>query len=371
MEQRPLLRYFPRLAEQIRFSILGDYPTPIQPLSELLQQSVPASDAFIKRDDLSATIYGGNKVRTLEVLFGAALARGATRIYSTGAFGSNHATATVLHAPRVGLQSGAVLFPQPPSGTARDNLEVVASRADDLVLLRHWSELPLHMWRLRTRRKVSVMPPGGATPLGALGYVSAALELAEQVREQRLPSPRQLVLGVGSTCTTAGLLVGLRVARLLGIAFQDRLPQVIAVRVSPWPVTSALRIVHLARRTAALLANLSGSRQLEFTFGELRSGLTLDRRFFGAGYGKVTSSGLAAIRDFGEFGRTALDTTYSAKSAAGLLACLRERQGPTVYWATKSSRPLPDIAPAKLSALPDSIQSWLSQGLASTVKAAQ
>ena len=78
-----------------------------------------ASDAYVKREDESAEVYGGNKVRTLEFLFGEALARGARRIYSTGAFGSNHAAATVLHAPRVGLESGALLFPQPPSRTAR------------------------------------------------------------------------------------------------------------------------------------------------------------------------------------------------------------------------------------------------------------
>lgn len=358
MSERPLLQYAPELAAAVRFAPLGDYPTPVQSLNQLIAEA-DASDAFIKRDDESATVYGGNKVRTLEVLFGEALARGARDVFATGAFGSNHATATVLHAPRVGLRSGAVLFPQPPSLTARQNFELVASRSDRLMLLRHWAQLPFAMWRLRTEQTTFVMPPGGATPLGALGYVSAALELAQQVSQGQLPEPRQLVVGVGSTCTSAGLLVGLRVARALGLAFRTRVPQLIAIRVSPWPVTSPLRIAELARRTSVLLARLSRTPgRFDFSFAELRAGLTVDPRFIGAGYGLATASGRRATERFGDFGARALDTTYSAKSAAGFLACVAQKAGPTLYWATKSSCVLPEVDIKRLERLPERVRDW-------------
>jgi hypothetical protein len=146
---------------------------------------------------------------------------------------------------------------------------------------------------------------------------------------------------------------------MLGLAFQRRLPDVVAVRVSPWPVTSPLRIAGLARRTARLLARVSAEPRFEFSFAELRSGLRLDPRFIGAGYGRVTPDGLAAIRRFGAFG-TALDTTYSAKSAAGFLRSLQEHRGPTLYWATKSSRPLPATDPERLRELPASARRWLA-----------
>jgi D-cysteine desulfhydrase len=359
--ERPLVGHVPKLANRVRFVSLGEFPTPVEPLSGPVP-SLAFDDAYVKRDDLSALQYGGNKVRTLELLFGDALQRQATRVYSTGAFGSNHAAATVLHAGRAGLESGALLFPQPESKTARDNLEVVATRATRFVALPHWSMVPFGMWRLRNNeRGAYVMPPGGAVPLGALGYVSGALELAEQVRAGILPEPAQIVLGVGSTCTSAGLLVGLRVARRLGLAFQRKLPRVLAIRVSPWPVTSSVRIAGLARRTSLLLASLSDDPTLAFSFAELHAGLTVDPRFIGVGYGRVTPDGLDAIRRFDAFGARALDTTYTAKSAAGFLRCLEERPGPTLYWATKSSRPLPEVDRAQLEQLPDAVRRWLAR----------
>lgn len=358
--ERPLAGYLPKLAKRVRFAALGDFPTPVQPLVELVP-SLAHADAYLKRDDDSARVYGGNKVRTLELLFGDALARGATHVYATGAFGSNHAAATVLHAERVGLTPSALLFPQPESKAARENLELVAARAARLVVLPHWSAVPFAMWRVRrAEADAYVMAPGGAVPLGALGYVSAALELAEQIRAGQLPEPAQIVLGVGSTCTSAGLLVGLRAARTLGIAFARGVPRVLAIRVSPWPVTSPWRIAALARRTSQLLAALSERSDLLFSFSELRAGLTVDPRFIGTGYGRVTETGLDAIARFEAFGR-ALDTTYSAKSAAGFLRCLAERRGPSLYWATKSSRPLPRGDGAGLARVPEWVRRWLER----------
>jgi len=357
--ERPLLTHLPTLRGRVRFVELGQFPTEVETLGSLVPE-LGGKDAYVKRDDVTAEVYGGNKVRTLEVLFGDALERGARRIYSTGAFGSNHATATVLHAPSAGLESGALLFPQPPSKTARDNLELIATRAHAFRPLRHWSALPFAMWHLRGSEPNSVvMPPGGAIPMGALGYVSAALELAEQIRGGLLPEPARIVVGVGSTCTSAGLLVGLRVARRLGLGFERSLPRVVSVRVSPWPVTSAVRIASLARRTSAFLAGLAGDTKLEFGFSELHAGLTVDPRFLGEGYGRVSRSGLEAIRRFDDFGRRALDTTYAAKSAAGFLRWIEDHPGPSLYWATKSSQPLPAANPGALEALPGRVQDWL------------
>lgn len=115
--KRPLLELAP--SASFDWVELGDFPTRVD------RVALPRGELYVKRDDLSSPVYGGNKVRTLETLFGQALAEGATRIYSTGAFGSNHATATVLHAPRAGLEAGVILFPQPESAAALENLQVI------------------------------------------------------------------------------------------------------------------------------------------------------------------------------------------------------------------------------------------------------
>src|SRR5690606_27761660 len=247
----------------------------------------------------------GNKVRTLEVLFGRAQQLDCQRVVSTGAFGSNHALATVLHAPRVGLSSGALVFPQPESRAALDNFERTVSLADQWAILPHWSTLPLGTWRWRRSDAAAyLMPPGGATPLGALGYVSAALELAQQINAGVLPTPTRIVLPVGSCCTSAGLLVGLRLARDLGVAFAQGVPLVHAVRVTPWPVTSPWRIAHLAQRASQLLVRLAGQARFGYGASELRAALRVDVDFLGAGYGRPTPAGRHAIATLGEYGAT-------------------------------------------------------------------
>lgn len=335
---RPLLEHLPSLAARLPFVALGDYPTPVQPLDALTAALGVQGEAWVKRDDLSSAVYGGNKVRTLEVLFADAIAKGARRIIATGAFGTNHGVATLLHAPRVGLEPSCLLFPQPPSEAALENFRVLASH--ELHALPHWSALPLGMLRER-RASTYVMAPGGATPIGALGYVSAAFELAEQVASGALPPPRAVVVGVGSTCTTAGLLVGLHLATRLGLGLHEP-PMVVAVRVTPWPVTSRLRILELASRASALLVELSGDPRARIGRAALGATLEVDGAQLGAGYGEPTSRGHEAIALFQRTAGFALDTTYSGKAAASLLARLRRgAPGPTVFWSTKSTAPLP------------------------------
>jgi D-cysteine desulfhydrase len=326
--------------------------------------------AYVKRDDLTSPIYGGNKVRTLEVLFGLAKSRGARRIYSTGAFGSNHSVAAALHAPRVGLEPCALLFPQPHSVAALENLRVSAGKCAGFVSLPHWSALPFGIaWtqfaEKRRGERTFIMVPGGATPEGAVGYVAAAFELARQVARAELPKPERVVIGVGSTCTSAGLLVGFTLAARMGIGFVDARgrpapPELVSVRVTPWPVTSAFRIVGLAVRTSRLLSELTGDATLTLDARELQSRLTVDGRFLGRGYGHATDAGLKAIHTFHDAGAPELDTTYSAKSAACFLDILSRRvPGVTLYWATKSTAALPEVAVS--DKWPRRVRAWVAR----------
>ncbi|MEM9073291.1 MAG: pyridoxal-phosphate dependent enzyme [Myxococcota bacterium] len=344
---RPLFDAFPAL--RVPWTDLGEFPTPLHSLAPVARALNSPTEAWVKRDDLSSPVYGGNKVRTLEVLFGQALDEGATHIVATGAFGTNHGTATVLHAPRVGLIPETLIFPQPPSRSALENLQVLRQAAHHPLF--HWSQLPFGMLHNRVRarrRRQFVMVPGGATPQGALGYISAGLELAHQVAAKEMPAPTTLFVGVGSTCTTAGLLVGVRIAARLGIGWTHP-PTICAVRVTPWPVTSKTLIVRLARRASTLLAKESGDARAAIDAHELAEGLRVDGTQLGKGYGIPTAAGREAIRLFGEIQegrRLTLDTTYSAKAAAAVVDAIRDRHaGPLLFWSTKSTAPLPEGPP--------------------------
>lgn len=367
-EPRALLGIWPRLERGAGFAAVGDFPTPVDCWGELAagapQFCRDWRDTYVKRDDQSSALYGGNKVRTLEPLLWQAQHEEKRWVYSTGAYGSNHAVATVLHGERLGFRTGVMLFPQPFSGAAAENLRLSSARAEHVVDLLHWSTLPLSMWRRRLDRRSGsayVMPPGGATPRGALGFLSAGLELGLQVAAGELPPPAEIIIGLGSTCSTAGLLVGLSVAARLGIGFPQRSPPLlVAVRVTPWPVTSRVRILSFSLRVARWLRELTQDAVFELPPATLAASLSVEGRYLGAGYGKPTAAGIAAMQRLARL-PFALDTTYSAKSAAALLDRVRAAPGvPRLFWATKSSAALPETSAEQLARAPSRMQRWLA-----------
>jgi D-cysteine desulfhydrase len=353
-----LFRCFPGLKDRVPWVRLGDWPTPVERL-DLPGARVPV---YVKREDLSSPRYGGNKVRTLEAMMGLAVGQGATCIWATGAYGSNHATATVLHAAAAGLDAGVALFPQPPSVPARQNLAAMLSGRPRVRPMVTPVELPLVMAWLGRRPGAFVMPPGGATPRGAMGALSAALELAEQVQAGQCPAPARIVLAVGSACTTAGLLAGLHLAGALGIGFVrgTPVPAVTTVRVTPWPVTSRARMAHLAYRTSLHIAALTGVPAT--SFARLHAGLDVEARYFGSGYGRITASGYRAAHALARAGGPPLDIVYSAKSGAALLDLARRgSRGPLLFWATKSSVPLPGASLDEIARAPRAWRDWLRE----------
>ncbi len=350
-----LFAAWPRLAEVVPWMQLGNWPSPLDTIV------VRGREVLVKREDRSADGYAGNKIRPLEMVFGAARAKGLHEIWSTGAYGSNHALAAAVHARRHGFFGGAILWPQPWSQTAADNLVATASIADEVRWARSIVEMPIIGARVHFTRDAWVMPPGAATPLGALGHAGAALELGHQVGDRAIEA---IVLPVGSTCTSAGLLVGTALAHAIGLF--PRLPRIVAVRVTPWPVTSAQRIAGLAAKTADHLTKLftqAGLTAPRFPSSarDFEARLDVIGDELGPGYGEPTLSGWAALSEFAHLGLR-LDSTYSAKAAALLLRrlLLRMHDGAaTVFWATKSAAPLPPTEPARLARTPLRIHRWL------------
>jgi D-cysteine desulfhydrase len=348
---------FPALQGRVAHLELGAWPTPLEPLS----LGVAADrEIFVKREDASSALYGGNKVRTLESLLALAAREGAQRVWSTGAYGSNHALASALHAPRAGLRSASLLFPQPATRHAAENLAQLYSLGVEVRALRSIATFPIALaalWVGARRRRDFIMLPGGATPLGALGHVGAACELAAQIRQGMAPWPRHLLIACGSTCTAAGLMAGLQLAATMGL-WQAPLPRVHALRVTPWPVTSRRRIAALALGTARLVESLGGPKAPKSKAAYLPS-LVAHGRYLGWGYGRPTKAGLSVIGEHGCAAPFPLETTYSAKALAGLFDLLPRLEGPIIFWSTKSAALLPPIAASKVEAAPARVRRWL------------
>jgi hypothetical protein len=266
------------------------------------------------------------------------------------------------------------LWPQPWSQTAVANLRATVAQADQLVWAGSVATMPLWGLWLGERRRALVMPPGAATAQYALGHAQGALELAAQTRAAGIEGPATIVVPVGSTCTTVGLLVGTALAVRLGL--WTTAPRIHAVRVTPWPVTDRWRIVQLALTTARKLETLGGPKSLLSQSSILqRLELVTDR--LGHGYGVPTTDGWQAIARLldadtrvervvaGGDGATMaaplrLDTTYSAKAGAYLLDALPRLQTPVVFWMTKSHAPLPAPDPRREAALPEAVRRFIA-----------
>lgn len=175
------LARFPRLE-------LITTPTPLEHLPRLSRHL--GRDIWIKREDLTPLALGGNKARKLEYLGADALALGADVLVTAGAIQSNHVRQTAALAARQGL--GCLALLENPLGTNEDNylgngnrllLDLFGSEVEAVANLDNADELlQAAAQRLRSAgRKPYLVPIGGSNALGALGYVRAGLELAEQM----------------------------------------------------------------------------------------------------------------------------------------------------------------------------------------------
>jgi 1-aminocyclopropane-1-carboxylate deaminase/D-cysteine desulfhydrase-like pyridoxal-dependent ACC family enzyme len=300
----PLLDEFPRLAEVPRVA-LRTAPTPVEQVDERL---------WIKRDDLNAVPIGGNKVRALEFLLGQ-FPRG-SRVITGGSRGSTHVLATVLHAKRLGIEIDAASWPQEMNDVAR----AVDARIDRETQRRHFRHpVTAAAWLTwRAWRGENVIPAGGTSPLGSLGHVNAALELADQVRDEILPCPRFVVVPLGTGGTASGLALGFAIAGLP--------TTVVAVRVVPKIVSSFPRVANLIRKTHALIRRFADS-SVNADDCEIR----IEKGFYGGAYGRPLAGAPS-----GTANGVPLDPTYSAKAYAAALE--RAREADTLFWMTFDSR---------------------------------
>lgn len=296
---------------------LGVYPTPVERLADALG---PGRDLWVKRDDLTNSRYGGNKVRKLERVLASARAKGTRRIVTVGAAGSHHVLATAIYARDLGIEIEAVLVPQPRTSHVAENLRAIAART------RIWpaSSFPNAAALIvdRVACGASYVPAGGSTRAGALAYADAAFELAEQVERGELPEPKVVVVTLGSGGTAAGLAAGFA-------AMQSK-TRVLAVTVSE-PIVWVAR--HTRRLASECLARLVPSQRSVPPLS-----LEIVDRYLGAGYGHATKAGTSAMIEAARYG-LALDSTYTAKTFAAARD-LPPSDDPIVYWHTLSSAPM-------------------------------
>ncbi len=323
-----LFRRYPELAARIPWLPIGEFPTPVQPLD--LGPATQGAQLWIKRDDLSAQPYGGNKVRKLEFILADAKSRGIERLITIGAVGSHHALATALYGRAHGFRVALVLFPQPMNEHVRRVLLLGHALGAELRFTPRMETVPGAMLAARLAhrgQRFCVVAAGGSDPVGTLGYVSAGLELAEQIADGQAPRPDVVHVAAGTLGTAAGIAIGFALAGL-DVA-------VSAVRITGRIVTNERALARLVSRTLAHLRK-AGLASAPRRAAVLRL-VTIRHGFLGDGYGHETAAGREAAALFRDAGLI-LDPTYTAKAAAGMLASVRaQRGGVHLFWHTLSA----------------------------------
>jgi len=258
-----------------------------------------------KRDDQTGLAFGGNKTRKLEYLMYAAQESGADTLITAGAVQSNHCRQTVAAAARFGMACVLVLFGDPPHPPDGNHLLHYLLGAEVVVTTRAQVQDKLEeaFQRLQSAGKQPyLIPYGGSNPTGALGYVNAMLELAEQG-----VNPDWIVFPSSSGGTQAGMLVGARMSgyggKILGISVDEPADELKA------------RVADLAAQTADFIG-----KEGSFNTGDV----LVNDDYLGGGYAVMGSAEVEAIRLFAAYEALLVDPVYTGRAAAGLIDLIRQ-----------------------------------------------
>lgn len=279
-------------------------PTPIEELPRL-SRLLGGPRLFVKRDDQTGLAFGGNKTRKLEYLLAEAQSLGADHVITAGAVQSNHCRQTAAAAARLGLKCTLILFgdppPRPEANLWLDHLFGATIRwteraRRDQMLRQTFEELQ------HQGEKPYLVPYGGSSPTGVLGYVFAMQEFLQQgLRADAI------VFASSSGGTQAGLVLGARLfgypGRLIGISVDE-----------PRPILQK-RVAELANQAAERLGENITVRPEE---------IEVEDAWAAPGYGVLTEAESEAIRLFARQEGLLLDPVYTGRAAAGLLGLIRK-----------------------------------------------
>ena len=257
---------------------------------------------------MTGAALGGNKVRKLEFLLADARAKGADVVLTAGGPQSNHAMLTAACAARLGMEAILVLKKRGVLEGGNLILDRIFGAEVRFVDTDSYDDVYGEMDRLmedlrRQGRTPYFIPVGGSVPLGCLGYVNCAKEIANQAEELGVAFDA-IVSATGSGGTYAGLTLGAKLflpgTQSVGIGVCDDPFEEIAY--------------DLMEGTARLL---------EWDGPVEREDIHI-RYHIGPGYAVPSPEGTAAVERLARTEGVLVDPVYTGKALAGLLQLLEE-----------------------------------------------
>jgi D-cysteine desulfhydrase family pyridoxal phosphate-dependent enzyme len=303
-------------------------PTPIEELSRLTA-ALRGPRILVKRDDQTGLAFGGNKTRKLEFLVAEAREQGADMLISAGAIQSNHCRQTVAAAARFGFACTLVLTGERPAQPSANflldqlfgaEIITVADRKDrDRVLQETFDKA------VAAGKKPYLVPYGGSSITGAMGYTFAMEELMKQLEDlrgfQNLGGLDWIIFGTSSGGTHAGIVLGQRLfgfkGKALGISIDEPVDQLKA------------NVSALATRASEKLG-----KRIEFAGDDVLA----NDDYCQAGYGVFGAGEREAIKLFASNEGLLLDPVYTGRAAAGMIDLIRKgyfkKDETILFWHT-------------------------------------
>lgn len=340
-----LANAYPALAGHLDKLVLANLSTPVGERNIRLAGADRAIS--IKYDNLTSSFYGGNKLRKLEYLLRRALTRNVDRVATFGTAASNHALATTLYAKQLGLPCICLTSHQAKTAAVAKTLRLLLANGAEIVRYGGGYRDRVETMRRHVQgRNVGLIPIGGSSWLGTVGYVNAGLELAAQIAALEIPVPDRIYIATGTMGSAAGLA--------LGLALAEQKAEVQAVRVSPEAIMNRQRLDHLVAKTAMMLNRIDASIPADIAS---RVHIDVRHEFFGKAYAVSNEATDDAVEFASAQLELKLETTYTGKAMAALLhdlACPEHAGKSMLFWNTYNSNPLPepDEATVDLDRLP-------------------
>lgn len=281
-------------------------PTPLYKLENLSRET--GKNIYIKRDDMTGAALGGNKVRKLEFLLADARAKGADVVLTAGGPQSNHAMLTAACAAKLGMSAILVLKKRGVLSGGNLILDEIFGAEVRFVDTDSYDGVYAEMERIMADLRAQghapyFIPVGGSVPLGCLGYVNCAKEIANQAEDLGVDFDI-IVSATGSGGTYAGLTLG---AKLF-------LPGTVSVGIGVCDDPFEAISLDLMEGTAALL-----EADVPVEAADIHI-----HYHIGPGYAIPSPEGAAAVRRLARTEGILVDPVYTGKALAGFFQLLEE-----------------------------------------------
>lgn len=298
-------------AEKLPRVRLAHLPTPLEELPRFGAKLGGGVRVFVKRDDCTGLVLGGNKARHNEFLFGDALACGSDLFVWGALVQSNNCRTTAAACAKLGLEcrlylSKAHQRTEPQGNLLLDYLVGAHVEFTDAKIgpeLNALIALKAAEFRAAGRKPYFWDPPR-VVPLSAVSYTLCMAEIAEQLAALNVAPAAFYVSSAGAT--GAGVALG---KALLGFTCPARL-----ICPMHWPWDIPARMADDANAAAALMGlphRLSASD------------LDADESFIAPGYGIPSPAGQEAMHLLATTEAILTDHVYTAKALAAVVADVR------------------------------------------------